>query len=81
MKIRRKLAQNDTPGMGVLDAQSIKCGNLMSDNGFDDNKRVKGVNRSVVVDRNGFIFGRKVDNASIHDTQLAYPLCLLSTML
>ena len=75
MKIRKKRNQNDTPSVGALDAQSVKWGNRMSDNGFDANKKVKGVKRSVVVDRNGFILGRRVDNASKHDSKLAYPLC------
>lgn len=75
MKIRKKRSQNDTPSVGALDAQSVKWGNRMSDNGFDANKKVKGIKRSVVVDRNGFILGRRVDNASKHDSKLAYPLC------
>lgn len=28
-----------------------------------------------MVDRNGFILGRTVDNAGRHDSKLAYPLC------
>ena len=75
MKIRKKRGQNDTPGVGALDAQSVKRGNRMSDNGYDANKKVKGVKRRVVIDRNGFMLGRRVDNASKHDSKLAYPLC------
>ena len=75
MKIRRKRGQNGIPGMGALDAQSVKWATRMRDNGVDSNKRVKDIKRSVVVDSNGFILDRKVDNSSRHDTKLAYPLC------
>lgn len=33
-------------------------GNRKSDNVFDGNKKVKGIKRSIVVDRNGLILGR-----------------------
>ena len=45
--------------MGALDAQSVKWGNRKSDNGFDANKKVKGIKRNIVVDRNGFILARQ----------------------
>ena len=41
-----------------------------SDNGFDANKKVKGIKRNIAVDRNGFILGRCVSNAGIHDSVL-----------
>ncbi len=75
MRIRRKRGQNECPTVGALDAQSVKWGNRQSDNGFDANKKVKGIKRNIVVDRNGFILGRTVDNAGRHDSKLAYPLC------
>lgn len=75
MKIRRKRRQNELPTVGALDAQSVKWGNRHSDNGFDANKRVKGIKRNIVVDRNGFILGRTVDTASKHDSKLAFRLC------
>lgn len=75
MRIRRKRKQSECPRVGALDAQSVKWGNRHSRNGFDANKKVKGVKRNIVVDRNGFILGRTVDNAGRHDSKLAYPLC------
>lgn len=74
MKIRRKRKQSDVPTVGALDAQSVKWGNHKSNNGFDANKRIKGIKRSIVVDRNGFILGRSVDSAGIHDSRLAHKL-------
>ncbi len=45
------------------------------DNGFDANKKVKGIKRNIAVDRNGFILGRYVSSAGIHDSRLASPVC------
>ena len=74
MRIRRSRKQNVTPSVGALDAQSVKWGNRKSNNGFDANKKVKGIKRSIVVDRNGFILGRRVDSAGRHDSKLAHGL-------
>lgn len=75
MKIRRKRRQSPTPSVMALDAQSVKWGNRLAPNGFDANKKVKGVKRNVAVDRNGFILGRVVCSAATHDSHLAEPLC------
>lgn len=42
---------------------------------FDANKKVKGIKRNIAVDRNGFILGRYVSSAGIHDSRLASPVC------
>lgn len=73
-KIRRKLRQNESPTVGAHDAQSVKWGNHKSDNEFDANKKVKGIKRTIVVDRNGFILGRKAGNAGIHDVHFVKPV-------
>ena len=75
MKIRRQRKQNPTPTVMALDAQSAKWGNKLSDNGYDANKRVKGIKRTISVERNGFILGRTVSSAGIHDSHLAWPVC------
>ena len=75
MRIRRKRKPSECPTVGALDAQSVKWGNRHSHNGFDANKKVKGIKRNIVVDRNGFILGRTVDNAGKQDSKLAHPLC------
>ena len=75
MKMRRKRKQSATPSVMALDAQSVNWGNRQSDNGFDANKKVKGIKRTVAVDRNGFILGRYVSSAAIHDSKLASPVC------
>ena len=48
------------------------------DNGYDGNKKVKGVKRNIITDRNGFILARKVCNAGIHDSKMAHDLCGLA---
>lgn len=75
MKIRRKRKQSATPSVMALDAQSVKWGNRHSDNGFDANKKIKGIKRNIAVDRNGFILGRYVRSAEVHDSRLASPVC------
>lgn len=70
MRVRKNRNQPETPSVGALDAQSVKWGNRKSDNGFDGNKKVKGIKRSIVVDRNGLILGRTVDSAGKHDSKL-----------
>lgn len=74
-KIRRKRSQSGSPTVGALDAQSVKWGNHKSDNGFDGNKKVKGIKRSIIVDRNGYILSRKVSSAGMHDVHSVKPLC------
>ncbi len=76
MKIRCKRRQSVTHSVMALDAQSVKWGNRQSDNGFDANKKVKDLKRNIVVDRNGFILGRYVSSAGIHDSWLASPVCV-----
>ena len=48
------------------------------DNGYDGNKKVKGIKRNIITDSNGFILARKVCNAGIHDSKMAHELCGLA---
>lgn len=66
--------QNQEPSVGIIDSQSVKWGNNRSLNGFDGNKKVKGVKRHVVVDKNGFLIAVMVTIANIHDSKAAYLL-------
>ena len=54
-KVRKQRNQSESPSAGALDVQSVKWDNRKRDNGFDASKKVKGIKRNVVVDRNGFI--------------------------
>lgn len=46
---RKRRNQNESPSVGALDAQKVKWSNRKSDNGFDANKKVKGLKRTIVV--------------------------------
>ncbi|MDD4515019.1 transposase, partial [Massilibacteroides sp.] len=62
------------PSLGIIDSQSIKRGNNYSLNGIDGNKKIKGIKRHVVVDKNGFLIAVMVTIANIHDSKAAYLL-------
>lgn len=51
-KVRFNRGQNAMPSLGIMDSQSVRWGNNRSLNSFDGNKKVKGIKRHVVVDKN-----------------------------
>jgi putative transposase len=70
--VRIKRGQNRQAGAGIMDSQSVRWGNNCSLNGIDGNKKVKGIKRHAVVDRNGFLIAIMVTVAGIHDGKAAY---------
>ena len=66
--------QHQEPSVGIVDSQSVKWGNNRSLNGIDGNKKVKGIKRHVVVDKNGFLIAVMVTIANVHDSKAAYLL-------
>jgi len=72
--VRMKRGQNGEASVGIMDSQSVRWGNNRSLNGFDGNKKVKGIKRHVVVDKNGFLIAVMVTVACIHDSKAAYLL-------
>lgn len=54
-QVRLKRRQAAQPSLGIMDSQSVRWGNNRSLKGIDGNKKVKGVKRHVVVDKNGFL--------------------------
>ena len=68
-KIRVKRNQNKEPSLGIMDSQSVRWGNNRALNGFDGNKKVKGVKRHIVVDKNGFLLAIMVTMANVHDSK------------
>lgn len=68
-KVRLKRNQNREPSLGIMDSQSVKWGNNRSLKGFDGNKKVKGIKRHIVVDKNGFLLAVMVTIANIHDNK------------
>jgi putative transposase len=70
-EVRKKKGQSREPLLGILDSQSVRWGNNRSLNGIDGNKKVKGIKRHVVVDKNGFLIAVMVTIANIHDNKAA----------
>ncbi len=67
--VRIKMGQNAQAGLGILDSQSVRWGNNKALNSFDGNKKVKGIKRHVIVDKNGFLVAVMVTVAHIHDSK------------
>jgi transposase len=68
-KVRLNNGQNKDPSLGIMDSQSVKWGNNRSLKSFDGNKKVKGIKRHIVVDKNGFLLAVMVTVANIHDSK------------
>lgn len=54
-RVRLKRGQNASVSLGLLDSQSVRRGNNCSLKCFEGNNKIKGINRHVVVDKNGFL--------------------------
>jgi len=72
--VRVKMGQNEYPSIGIVDSQSVRWGNNRSLNGIDGNKKVKGIKRHVVVDKNGFLIAVMVTIANVYDGKAVYLL-------
>lgn len=54
-----------------MDSQSVRWGNNWALNGYDGNKKVKGIKRHAVTDKNGFLVAAMVTAAHVHDSKAA----------
>jgi putative transposase len=70
-KVRVKINQNEEPSLGIMDSQSVRWGNNRALNGIDGSKKIKGIKRHVIVDKNGFLIAIMVCVANIHDSKAA----------
>lgn len=68
-KVRVSKGQKERATLGIMDSQSVRWGNNRSFKSYDGNKRVKGIKRHVVVDKNGFLLAVMVTVAHIHDSK------------
>jgi transposase len=68
-KARLQYGQNMRPTSGIMDSQSVLWGNNWSVKSYDGNKKIKGIKRHVVVDKNGILLAIMVTVAHIHDSQ------------
>lgn len=53
--VRIKRGQKIETNAGIMDSQSVKLGNNVALSGVNGNKKVKGIKRHVIVDKNGFL--------------------------
>lgn len=74
MMKRQSNGQNAEPSMAVIDSQSVRIGLPHSESGVDGGKRVKGIKRHIMVDKNGYVLSAYTTTANIHDTKGAIPL-------
>ena len=70
-RVRLKRRQSRAPSLGIIDSQSVRWGNNRSLNGYDGNKKVKGIKRHIAVDKNGFLIAVMVTAHSLHDSKAA----------
>jgi putative transposase len=67
-KIRVKHNKKEEPGVGIIDAQSVKSTLVSSqDKGFDAGKKIKGIKRHIIVDTLGLILAVIIQSASVQD--------------
>lgn len=74
IKVRVKMGQKGEASLGIMDSQSVRWGNNRALNGIDGNKKVKGIKRHVIIDKNGFLIAIMVCVANIHDSKAALSL-------
>ena len=70
-KARMKMGQDSEASLGIMDSQSVRWGNNRALNGYDGNKKVKGIKQHTVVDKNGFLLAVMVTAAHVHDSKTA----------
>ena len=73
-EVRVRNGQNPEASVGIMDSQSVRWGDNRSLNGIDGNKKVKGIKRHIVVDKNGFLIAVMVTIACVHDGKAAFLL-------
>lgn len=69
-KVRLSKGQPGRATLGIMDSQSVRWGNNRSLKSYDGNKKVKGIKRHIVVDKNGFLLAVMVTVAHIHDSKV-----------
>jgi transposase len=68
---RQANGQQKDASLGIADSQTVRSGNNKSLMSIDGNKKVKGIKRHVVVDKNGWLITVMVTVAHIHDSKAA----------
>jgi transposase len=68
-KVRVIKNQKARATLGIIDSQSVRWGNNRSLKSYDGNKKIKGIKRHIVVDKNGFLLAVMVTVAHVHDSK------------
>lgn len=76
-KIRLKNGESAAPTIGAIDSASSRSALPRSQKGIDGNKKVKGVKRNIITDKDGNIPEATTTPANIHDSKSAYALVAL----
>ena len=76
-KIRLKNGESAAPTIGAIDSASSRSALPRSQKGIDGNKKVKGVKRNIITDKDGNIPEATATPANIHDSKSAYALVAL----
>lgn len=76
-KLRLKRGESAQPTIGAIDSQSSRSALPRSQKGIDGNKKVKGVKRNIITDKDGDILEASTTPANVHDSKPAYALVAL----
>lgn len=73
-QVRLRRGESQQPTIGVIDSESSRSGLPRSQKGTDGNKKVKGVKRNIITDKDGDILETSTTPANTHDSKSAYAL-------
>lgn len=76
-ELRLKRGESATPTIGAIDSASARSALPRSQKGIDGNKKVKGVKRNIITDKDGDILEATTTPANVHDSKSAYALVAL----
>ncbi len=72
--VRLRRGESPQPTIGAIDSESSRSALPRSQKGIDGNKKVKGVKRNIITDKDGDILEASTTPANIHDSKSAYAI-------
>ena len=73
-KVRLRRGESPHPTIGAIDSESSRSALPRSQKDLTGNKKVKGVKRNIITDKDGDILEASTTPANIHDSKSAYAL-------
>ena len=73
-KVRLRRGESPQPTIGAVDSGSSRSALPRSQKVIDGNRKVKGVKRNIITDKDGDILEASTTPANIHDSKSAYAL-------